>query len=162
VNLKSLRFAVCVSPFGSQFLVRGSVRAHGSRFERFHQIAGEQAMPEGVTQRALGDLPGDRGRPVPGFARRGGDERAKTPAHLDYPFLQQRPVGVLDGVRVQFELGRKLPRRRQGLPRFQNPDAHRPVQFIRNLPVDGTRIVFPQLHEHGGILARQLCSGLVV
>jgi hypothetical protein len=79
---------------------------------------------------------GQRRRTLPG---RGG---------FDQPFLRERPVGVLDRVRVDLELSRELPRRGQRVARFEDPDRNRPLNLIRDLPVDRPRVVCPQFHEH--------------
>ena len=105
-------------------------------------------MTEGLPQGALGDLPGDGRGLLPGLARRRGDEGAQPAAHFDHAVLKKRPVRVLDRVRIQLELGRKLTCGWQRVPGLQDADGNRSLQFVGNLPVDGTRIIWPKLHEH--------------
>ena len=61
-------------------------------------------MPESFAKSSLGNLPRDGIRLHAGVTRRCGcDVRSQPPAHLDDPLLDERPVGVLDSVRVQLQ-----------------------------------------------------------
>ena len=116
--------------------------------QRTHEIAGEQAVPERLAERPLRDLTCDRLRRPPGLARRRRHERPQPPPHLDRPFLDERPVGVLDGVGIQLELDRQLPRRGQRLARLQDAYADRALQLVGNLAVDGTGILRAEFDKH--------------
>lgn len=115
--------------------------------QRAQQIAPEQAVAEGLTQRALGNLSRQHRR-LTLWGRRGGDECAKSPAHFDHTLLEQRAVGVLDGVGVELQVFREHPGCRQALARFEDADSDRSLQFVRDLPVDRPGIVFSELDEH--------------
>ena len=81
-----------------------------------------------------------------GFCR--GDERTESPAHLDDFLLNQGPVGMLDRIGVQLQLGRELPRGGERFSGFQNTDGHGPMDLVRDLPVHRPGVVRPQLEQH--------------
>ena len=75
-------------------------------------------------------------------------ECSESATHLDHPFLEQRAIGVLHGVRIQLQVDSELPCRRQGLARFQDADRNRPGDLVRNLAIRRARVVALQFNEH--------------
>ncbi len=104
-------------------------------------------MPEGLAQRSLGNLPCDEG----GFLPRvpwwgGGNKDSESAAGLDHALLAQRPVGVLDRIRVQLQFRRQFARGGQSLGGPQNSDRNASDDLVSNLAVNRPRVVFPNLH----------------
>ena len=104
-------------------------------------------MPEGLAQRSLGNLPGDEGRFLPRVAWRGGGNKySESAPSLDHALLLQRPVGVLDRVRVQLQFCRQFAGGGQSLGGPQNSDRNAADDLVSNLAVNRPRVVFPDLH----------------
>ena len=111
-------------------------------------------MPERLAERSLGDLASDDRGLLPGVSRRGsGNEHPETSPRLDHAFLLQRPVGVLDRIRIQLQLGREFARSRKPFAGFENSNRHAADDFVRDLAVNGSWVVRPQLNQHISILA---------
>ena len=80
--------------------------------KRRDQIAGEKAVAETFAQHPFGDLAGDGGASTTAvFSGASGDERSQSSLHVNVPFELERPVRVLDRVRVHLQVGRKRPDR---------------------------------------------------
>src|SRR3990170_8134094 len=111
-------------------------------------------MPESVSKGLLGNLTRD-GLGLPPRVARGyrSNEGAESPAHLDDPLEDKRSIRMLNRVRVQLQLFRQLPRRRQRLAWFRYANAHGTLELIGNLPVNRSRVVLPQLHLHASTLS---------
>ena len=86
---------------------------------------------------------------VPALSRAGATQAVKPPGWKGFPTLtDQRSVGVLNGIRVQPQVFRELPRCGERLSGAKYADRHRPLNLVCNLTVDRPRIVAPKLDEH--------------
>ena len=117
------------------------------RADRFQQIARQQAVPEGVAQRALGHLPRRGGLP----RARGlpaGDEGPLPSSHVRRAFADQAAVRLLNGVRVDSKIRRQPAHGRERLVGLQNADGDRPLDLVHDLAVDGPGVGRVDVDEH--------------
>ena len=71
------------------------------------------------------------------------------------PFLFQRPVGVLNRVRVDLELRREGARGGKRIRRLEHADGHTPLDFVHDLPEDRSGVRRVNAHQHTNTLAHQ-------
>ena len=94
-----------------------------------------------LAQHLLGDLPRHGLLPrTRDPRRRRGHERTEPSPHRDRALLLERPVGVLDGVRIDLQLRRERADRRQGIGRLENAHRHTPLHLVHDLSENRTGV----------------------
>lgn len=94
-------------------------------------------MSKSLPEHALRDLARDRvglSAALILSARR--DKRPKPTFHVNRPILLERPVGMLDSVRVDLQLGRKRADGWQWFVRLQDSNRNAPSNLVADLPVN--------------------------
>ena len=124
------------------------IATYASSSSAFFRSLASSPWRERLAQRALGDLPCEHLGPLPRRPGRGCDKRAQPSRISMVPSWTRVAVGVLDRIRVQLQFGRKLPRRRQRLPRLQDTHCDLPLNLVSNPTVHRPRVVTPEVNEH--------------
>ena len=102
--------------------------------ERGDQVAREDSVAIRLPQDPLRQLPRDDGLPSGGGAHAGRHERPNPALDVDGAVGLERPIGVLNGVRIDLQLGRELTHCRQRFPRLQQSHRNAPPNLVPNLP----------------------------
>src|SRR5690606_26616629 len=125
-----------------------SIRPEGHPAHRGDQLLQRQPVPVRLPQRPRRQLLRHRLPRPHRTLRPRRHERALATPHVDDALPLQLPVRLLDGVRVDPQLRRKPPNRRQRVLRPRHTQRDRALHLVHDLLIDRPRIPGPDSYPH--------------